>query len=85
MRVSSVGLASVLEQHANNADVPLIVHLLIEHDHGTATDITHTGELLFGFIEENANQAGTVGGRFINATLTPGQTVIIPQGRACRI
>ena len=38
------------------------------------------GELLFGFIEENANKAGTVGGRFINATLTAGQTVVVPQG-----
>lgn len=42
------------------------------------TDIA--GELLFGFIEENANKAGTVGGRFINATLTAGQTVVVPQG-----
>lgn len=49
----------------------------------TATDIT--GELLFGFIEENANLAGTVGGRFINATLTVGQTVIVPQGVEPRI
>ena len=38
------------------------------------------GELLFGFVEENANKAGTVGGRFINASLTAGQTVIVPQG-----
>lgn len=35
---------------------------------------------MFGFIEENANKAGTVGGRFINATLSAGQTVIVPQG-----
>ena len=40
------------------------------------------GELLFGFVEENGNKAGTVGGRFINATRTAGQTVIIPQGTA---
>lgn len=38
------------------------------------------GELLFGFVEENGNKAGTVGGRFINATRTAGQTIIIPQG-----
>ncbi|KAL3158143.1 hypothetical protein ABBQ32_011738 [Trebouxia sp. C0010 RCD-2024] len=52
------------------------------HVHPRGTEISHItqGELLFGFIEENPNQAGTVGGRFINATLTAGQTVIVPQG-----
>ena len=40
------------------------------------------GELFFGFIEENANATGTVGGRFINASLTVGLTIIIPQGEA---
>ncbi|DBA97199.1 TPA: hypothetical protein ACH3X1_014958 [Trebouxia sp. C0004] len=38
------------------------------------------GELLFGFIEENANRADTAGGRFINATVSAGQTFFIPQG-----
>ena len=42
-----------------------------------------TGELMFGFVEENSNAAGTVGGRLINATRTAGQTIIIPQGRGC--
>ena len=42
----------------------------------------HSGELLFGFVEENANEEGTVGGRFINATLTAGQTFFIPQGQS---
>ncbi len=37
------------------------------------------GEMLFGFIEENANRADTAGGRFINATVAAGQT-FIPQG-----
>ena len=38
------------------------------------------GEMLFGFIEENANRADTAGGRFINATVSAGQTFFIPQG-----
>ncbi len=38
------------------------------------------GEMLFGFIEENANRADTAGGRFINATVAAGQTFFIPQG-----
>lgn len=52
------------------------------HVHPRGTEISHItkGELLFGFIEENANLAGTVGGRFINETLTSGQTIVIPQG-----
>ena len=40
----------------------------------------HAGEMLFGFIEENANRADTAGGRFINATVATGQTFFIPQG-----
>lgn len=36
---------------------------------------------MFGFVEENANTKGTSGGRFINATVTAGQTFFIPQGR----
>jgi len=36
--------------------------------------------MLFGFIEENANRADTAGGRFINATVSAGQTFFIPQG-----
>lgn len=39
------------------------------------------GELFFAFVEENANMAGTIGGRLINATLTVGQSIIVPQGR----
>ena len=38
------------------------------------------GEMLFGFIEENANRADTAGGRFINATVATGQSFFIPQG-----
>ena len=38
------------------------------------------GELFFAFVEENPNMASTVGGRFVNATLTQGQTIVIPQG-----
>ena len=37
-------------------------------------------EMLFGFIEENANWADTAGGRFIIATVSAGQTFFIPQG-----
>ena len=44
-----------------------------------------TGELFFGFVEENANKAGTIGGRFINATLTAGQTIIVPQGGSAQL
>jgi len=36
--------------------------------------------MLFGFIEENVNRADTAGGRFINATVSAGQTFFIPQG-----
>ena len=43
--------------------------------------LTPVGELFFGFMEENGNKAGNVGGRFINSTLTKGQTIIVPQGR----
>ena len=40
----------------------------------------HAGEIFFGFIEEDGNKDGTVGGRLINATLTGGQTFVVPQG-----
>ena len=43
------------------------------------------GEILFGFIEENLNRAGTAGGRFINATVAVGQTFIIPQGQLTKL
>jgi hypothetical protein len=43
-------------------------------------DACCAGELLFGFIEENANRADTAGGRFINATVATGQSFFIPQG-----
>ena len=39
------------------------------------------GEMLFGFIEENANRADTAGGRSINATVATGQSFFIPQGK----
>lgn len=44
-------------------------------------DLRGAGDILFGFIEENANRAGNTGGRFINATVAVGQTFIIPQGQ----
>ncbi|KAL0054779.1 hypothetical protein WJX82_002271 [Trebouxia sp. C0006] len=52
------------------------------HVHPRGTEIIHItqGEMLFGFIEENANRADTAGGRFINATVATGQSFFIPQG-----
>ena len=38
------------------------------------------GEMLFGFIEENANRADTAGGGSINATVAAGQTFLNSQG-----
>lgn len=52
------------------------------HVHPRGTEISHItqGKMMFGFVEENANTKGTSGGRFINATVTAGQTFFIPQG-----
>lgn len=61
------------------------IFLLIQTRHGMAECFAlplPAGELFFGFVEESPNKANTIGGRFINATLDAGQTIIIPQGQA---